>query len=83
VQALWTHGIVCIHRVFFGFHEGLRPGTFLAMGLSVGLYLAAMTIVAACAFAVLLAAALRRWPSPDASNTVSTPKSPVSPNPVP
>lgn len=117
-------------RVFFGFHEGLSPGTFLAMGLSVGLYLAAMilaqallgrglhawttagwllgvagmvagaafpgiavdrattgflsgAVVAACAFAVLLAAALRRWPSPDASNTVSQPKSPVSPNPVP
>jgi hypothetical protein len=43
-------------RVFFGFHEGLRPGTFLAMGLSVGLYLAAMILAQA-----LLGRGLHAW----------------------
>jgi O-antigen/teichoic acid export membrane protein len=116
-------------RVFFGFREGLSPVTFLAMGLSVGLYLVAMilaqallgrglhswtttgwllglagmvtgtafpgsavdrattgflsgAVVAACAFAVLLAAALRRWPSPDAITTAPQRHSPLSANPV-
>jgi O-antigen/teichoic acid export membrane protein len=117
-------------RVFFGFREGLSPGTFLAMGLSVGLYLAAMilaqallgrglhawttagwlvglagtaagtafagsavdrattgflcgAIAAACAFTVLLAAALRRWTSPGAVSTAAGHQSPLSANPVP
>jgi O-antigen/teichoic acid export membrane protein len=116
-------------RVFFGFREGLSPVTFLAMGLSVGLYLVAMVlaqallgrglhawttagwlfglagmvagtvfpgtavdrattgflsgaVVAACAFAVLLAAALRRWPSPDIIVAVAEPRLPLSARPV-
>ena len=117
-------------RVFFGFREGLSPGIFLAMGLSVGLYLVAMilaqallgrglhawttagwllglagmavgtafpgsavdrattgflsgAVAAACAFAVLLAAALRQWPSPYPINTVTESGSPFSAEPVP
>jgi O-antigen/teichoic acid export membrane protein len=34
-------------RVFFGFTQGLSAATFLAMGLSVGLYLAAMVLAQA------------------------------------
>ena len=117
-------------RLFFGFRQGLSPGTFLAMGLSVGLYLMAMilaqavlgrglhawttagwlfglaglvagtafpgsavsrattgflsgAVAAAFAFAVLFAAALRRWSSPDAIAAVTEPGSPVSAHPVP
>jgi hypothetical protein len=125
----WTVGPMLI-RVFFGFREGLSPVTFLAMGLSVGLYLAAMIIAqallgrglhawttagwlvglagtvvgtafpgsavdrattgflsgavaAACAFAVLLTVALRRWPAPDATGGSATERqTPFSTNPV-
>jgi O-antigen/teichoic acid export membrane protein len=116
-------------RVFFGFREGLSSVTFLAMGLSVGLYLVAMVlaqallgrglhawttagwlfglagmvagtvfpgtavdrattgflsgaVVAASAFAVLLAAALRQWPSPDIIVAVTEPRVPLSARPV-
>jgi O-antigen/teichoic acid export membrane protein len=117
-------------RVFFGFRAGLSPVTFLAMGLSVGLYLAAMilaqallgrglhawttagwliglagtvagtafpgsavdrattgflsgAVAAACAFAVLLTVALRRWPAPDATGvSVTERQTPFSTNPV-
>jgi O-antigen/teichoic acid export membrane protein len=117
-------------RVFFGFREGLSPVTFLAMGVSVGLYLTAMilaqallgrgkhawttagwlvglagmaagtafagsavsrattgflsgAIAAACMFAVLLGAALQRWPAPDAIMPVTEPTSPAAAHPAP
>ncbi len=117
-------------RLLFGFPDGIGAFTFLALGLSVGLYLAAMilaqallgrgmhvwttagwliglaamvagtalpasavgrattgfllgAIAAACAYAVLLATALRRWGSPDTISTVTQPGSPYSSNPVP
>jgi len=116
-------------RLFFGFREGLGAATFLAMGLSVGLYLAAMimaqsllgrgmhawtiagwllglaamiagtalpgsavdrattgfllgAVAAASTYAVLLAVALRRWTSSDASSTVTEPGASFSANPV-
>jgi hypothetical protein len=40
-------------------------------------------VAAAFAFAVLFAAALRRWSSPDAIAAVTEPGSPVSAHPVP
>jgi O-antigen/teichoic acid export membrane protein len=112
-------------RVFFGFAQGLSAATFLAMGLSVGLYLAAMVlaqallgrgkhawttagwliglaamlvgtlfagsavgkatsgflsgaVAAACAFAVLLAIALRRWTTSQTASTAVGRESAVS-----
>jgi O-antigen/teichoic acid export membrane protein len=116
-------------RAFFGFRQGLSPVTFLAMGLSVGLYLAATilaqallgrgkhawmmagwliglagllagtalpgsavvrattgflsgAVAAALAFALLLAAALRRWPGPDAVGGVTGREPPIAAHPV-
>lgn len=117
-------------RLVFGFRDGVGAGTFLAMGVSVGLYLAAMilaqallgrgmhawttagwltglavmlaatalpgsavgrataafllgAVAAACVYAVLLAAALRRWASPGATDAVTQPRSPYSAGPAP
>ncbi len=117
-------------RLLFGFRDGVGAVTFLAMGVSVGLCLAAMilaqallgrgmhawttagwliglaamlagtalpgsavdrattgfllgTAAAACTYAVLLAAALRRWPSPAAINPVTQPGPPYPANPAP
>ena len=117
-------------RLLFGFRDGVGAVTFLAMGVSVGLYLAAMifaqallgrgmhawttagwliglaamlagtllpgsavgratmgfllgAVAAACIYAVLLATALRRWPSPGTINTGTQPGLPYSANPAP
>lgn len=116
-------------RLLFGFREGVGVVTFLAMGVSVGLYLAAMilaqallgrgkhawttvgwllglvamiagtalpgsavgrattgfllgAVAAASAYAVLLAAALRRWGSGDDLDTGAEPRSRVPVRPV-
>jgi O-antigen/teichoic acid export membrane protein len=118
-------------RLVFGFRDGVSAVTFLAMGVSVGLYLAAMifaqallgrgmhawtmagwliglaamlagtlllpgsavgrattgfllgAVAAACVYAVLLATALRRWPSPGTINTGTQPGLPYSANRAP
>ncbi len=117
-------------RLLFGFRDGVGAVTFLAMGVSVGLYLAAMifaqallgrgmhawttagwliglaamlagtllpgsavgrattgfllgAVAAASTYAVLLAIALRRWPSPGTINTGTQPGLPYSANPAP
>ena len=118
-------------RLLFGFRDGVGAVTFLAMGVSVGLYLAAMifaqallgrgmhawttagwliglaamlagtlllpgsavgrattgfllgAVAAACVYAVLLATALRRWPSPGTINTGTQPGLPYSANRAP
>jgi O-antigen/teichoic acid export membrane protein len=117
-------------RLLFGFRDGVGSVTFLAMGVSVGLCLAAMilaqallgrgmhawttagwllglaamltvtalpgsavdratigfligTAAAACTYAVLLATALRRWPSPVPINPIAQPGPPYPANPAP
>jgi O-antigen/teichoic acid export membrane protein len=117
-------------RLLFGFRDGVGSVTFLAMGVSVGLCLAAMilaqallgrgmhawttagwlvglaamlavtvlpgsavdratigfligTAAAACTYAVLLATALRRWPSPVPINPITQPRPPYPANPAP
>lgn len=117
-------------RLVFGFRDGLGAAAFLALGVSVGLYLAAMVlaqallgrgmhawttagwliglaailvgtalpgtavgratagfllgaVAAVCVYAVLFAAALRRWASPGAVDTVTHPRSPYSADPAP
>jgi O-antigen/teichoic acid export membrane protein len=115
-------------RLFFGFTQEVNSVTFLAMSLSIGLYLAAMilaqavlgrgkqawtivgwlvglaallvgtffatgavgkatsgflfgAVAAACTFAVLLAIALRRWPTPQSARHAAPRKSAVSARP--
>ena len=117
-------------RLVFGFRNGLGAAAFLALGVSVGLYLAAMVlaqallgrgmhawttagwliglaailvgtalpgtavgratagfllgaVAAVCVYAVLFAAALRRWASPGAIDPVTRPGSPYSADPAP
>jgi O-antigen/teichoic acid export membrane protein len=117
-------------RLLFGFRDGVGAVTFLAMGVSVGLYLVAMifaqallgrgmhawttvgwliglaamlagtllpgsavgrattgfllgAVAAASTYAVLLAIALRRWPSPGTVNTGTQPGLPYSAHPAP
>jgi O-antigen/teichoic acid export membrane protein len=117
-------------RLLFGFRDGVGSLTFLAMGVSVGLCLAAMilaqallgrgmhawttagwliglaamlagtalpgsavdratngfllgTAAAAATYAVLLATALRRWPSPATITPVTQPGPPYPANPAP
>jgi O-antigen/teichoic acid export membrane protein len=117
-------------RLLFGFRDGVGSVTFLAMGVSVGLCLAAMilaqallgrgmhawttagwliglaamlagtavpgtavdrattgfllgTAAAAVTYAVLLATALRRWPSPAPIRPVAQPGPPYPANPAP
>jgi O-antigen/teichoic acid export membrane protein len=117
-------------RLLFGFRDGVGSVTFLAMGVSVGLCLAAMilaqallgrgmhawttagwlaglaamltvtalpgsavdratigfligTAAAAGTYAVLLATALRRWPSPVPVNPIAQPRPPYPANPAP